>query len=55
MSLDRPLEIDLASARAKIEVDVERVQAAASDGKEGVIGSSPIEGFAKSLLIRSFC
>jgi hypothetical protein len=26
-----------------------------ADGKEGVIGSSPIEGFAKSLLIKSFC
>jgi hypothetical protein len=26
-----------------------------SNGKEGVIGSSPIEGFAKSLLIKSFC
>jgi hypothetical protein len=26
-----------------------------NDGKEGVIGSSPIEGFAKSLLINSFC
>ncbi len=27
----------------------------ARDGKEEVIGSSPIEGFAKSLLITSFC
>jgi hypothetical protein len=25
------------------------------DGKEGVDGSSPSEGFAKSLLIRLFC
>jgi hypothetical protein len=28
---------------------------AEGNGKEGVIGSSPIEGFAKSLLIKSFC
>jgi hypothetical protein len=27
----------------------------AAHGKEGVIDSSPIEGFAKSLLINSFC
>jgi hypothetical protein len=27
----------------------------ANDGKEGVDGSSPSEGFEKSLLIRPFC